>query len=233
MYNEMRSLGVFTRPLEEAVGFLTQKLDHTAVSRLFGISWAAVGSIAERIVAKQLHEDRLDGLSAIGIDEFGSAAHHRYLTVVTDHDRGRVIWVGEGKSSSPRSSSGGPRRSGRISANAPALLSGCRFFPILASMKAAPTICSGRLVDTNRMPSSGSRVHQSPHPLDDVAPTDWWPKNTRLAASACRRPAAASPGPVCRLMNPTFFLVEDSIEGGYNTITPGRGANAPLPPWRP
>jgi transposase len=88
----------FTRPLEDAVGFLAQKLDHTAVSKLFGISWATVGSIAARLVAEQLHEDRFDNLRAIGVDEFGFAAHHRYLTVVSDHDRGRVIWVGEGKS---------------------------------------------------------------------------------------------------------------------------------------
>jgi hypothetical protein len=37
----------------------------------------AVGSIAERIVAEQLHEDRFDGLRAIGVDEFGYAAHYR------------------------------------------------------------------------------------------------------------------------------------------------------------
>jgi len=93
-----RHRSAFTRPLEDAVGFLTQKLDHTAVSKLFGISWAAVGSIAERLVAEHLHQDRFDDLRAIGVDEFGFAAHHRYLTVVTDHDRERVIWVGEGKS---------------------------------------------------------------------------------------------------------------------------------------
>ena len=89
----------FTRPFEDAVGFLTQKLDHSAVSNLFGISWEAVGAIARKLVSEHLHEDRFDGLRAIGVDEFGFAAHHRYLTVITDHDRERVIWVGEGKSS--------------------------------------------------------------------------------------------------------------------------------------
>jgi transposase len=89
----------FTRHLEDAVGFLAQKLDHTAVSNLFGISWAAVGSVAERLVAEQLHEDRFENLRAIGVDEFSFRRHHRYLTIVIDHDRGRVIWAGEGKSS--------------------------------------------------------------------------------------------------------------------------------------
>jgi transposase len=34
----------------------------------------------------------------IGIDEFSYRKRHRYLTVVVDHDRKRVIWVGHGRS---------------------------------------------------------------------------------------------------------------------------------------
>jgi transposase len=55
--------------------------------------------IARRLVGEHLHEDRFDNLRAIGVDEFGFAAHHRYLTLVIDHDRQRVIWAAEGKSS--------------------------------------------------------------------------------------------------------------------------------------
>jgi len=93
-----RHRSVFTRHFEDAVGFLAQKLDHTAVSNLLGISWAAVGSIAERLVAEQLLEDRFEALRAIGIDEFSFRRHHRYITIVIDHDRTRVVWAGEGKS---------------------------------------------------------------------------------------------------------------------------------------
>lgn len=94
-----RHRSLFTRPLEDAVGFLAQKLDHTSVSNLFGIAWVTVGRIAGRLVAEQLHEDRFENLRTIGVDEFSFRRHHRYITVVIDHDRGRVIWVGEGKSS--------------------------------------------------------------------------------------------------------------------------------------
>jgi len=94
-----RHRSTFTRHFEDAVGFLAQKLDHTAVSNLFGISWAAVGSVAERLVAEQLHEDRFENLRAIGVDEFSFRWNHRYVTIVIDHDRTRVIWAGEGKSS--------------------------------------------------------------------------------------------------------------------------------------
>jgi transposase len=93
-----RHRSAFTRPFEDAVGFLAQKLDHTSVSNLFGISWSTVGRIAQRLVAEQLHEDRFENLRAIGVDEFSFRRHHRYITIVLDHDRTRVIWAGEGKS---------------------------------------------------------------------------------------------------------------------------------------
>jgi len=87
----------FTRPFEDAVGYLAQKLDHTAVTRLAGIAWYTVGRIAKRLMAELLDESRFDGLRRIGIDEIFYRRHHRFLTVVVDHDRECVIWAGEGK----------------------------------------------------------------------------------------------------------------------------------------
>ena len=37
-----------------------------------------------------------DGLRAIGVDETGYRKGHTYLTVVVDHERGRVIWAHDG-----------------------------------------------------------------------------------------------------------------------------------------
>ncbi len=88
----------FTRPFEDAVGFLAQKLDKTAVAELTGIAWVTVGQIAERLVAEKLPEDRLEGLTKIGVDEISYRKHHKYLTVVVDHEKGGVVWVGAGKS---------------------------------------------------------------------------------------------------------------------------------------
>lgn len=94
-----RPASAFTRPFEDAVALMAQKLSLTAVSELMGIAWATVGSIAERLVDELLEEDRLEGLRRIGIDEFSYRRQHRYLTTIVDHDRARVVWVGEGKSS--------------------------------------------------------------------------------------------------------------------------------------
>ena len=88
----------FTRVFEDAVGLLAQQLSHTAVVELTGVAWVTVGSIAERLVTEHLHEDRFENLRRIGVDEISYRHNHHYLTVVMDHDRNRVIWVGVGKS---------------------------------------------------------------------------------------------------------------------------------------
>jgi len=89
----------FTRPFEDAVGLMAQKSDQTAVATLFGIAWVTVGKIAVRVVGELLDPERLRGLRRIGVDEISFRKRHRYLTVVTNHDTGRVVWVAEGKSS--------------------------------------------------------------------------------------------------------------------------------------
>ncbi len=88
----------FTYDFEEMAGYLAQTTDRTQVSKLLGISWATVGSIIERVVDRNLDPSRLDGLRRIGIDEFSYRKRHRYLTLVVDHDRRRVVWAGEGRS---------------------------------------------------------------------------------------------------------------------------------------
>jgi transposase len=89
----------FTRVLEDAVALLAQKLDQTAVAKFAGVSWVTVGSIAERVVREYVDPMQLAELRRISVDEISFRRRHGYLTVVTDHDRGRVVWVGEGKSS--------------------------------------------------------------------------------------------------------------------------------------
>ncbi len=88
----------FTRDFEEMVAYLAQGTDKTKVAKLMGISWVTVGAIVERIVAARLDPERLEDLRRIGVDEFSYRKRHRYLTIVVDDDRGRVIWAGEGRS---------------------------------------------------------------------------------------------------------------------------------------
>lgn len=88
----------FTQPFEDVVGFLAQRLNRTAVAELTGVAWETVGRIAARLVAEKLDPQRLEGLRRIGVDEISYRRHHKYLTVVVNHDTGKVVWAAEGKS---------------------------------------------------------------------------------------------------------------------------------------
>jgi transposase len=88
----------FTLEFEEMVAYLAQRMDRTAVRKQLGINWRTVGSIVERIVAERLDPSRLDHLTVIGVDELSFRRNHNYVTVVVDHVRKRVVWIGEGKS---------------------------------------------------------------------------------------------------------------------------------------
>lgn len=87
----------FTRAFEEVTAYLAQRMDKTSVSAMMGISWPTVGNIIERVVKRLGPGNLLDGLTEIGIDELSYRRHHEYITVVTDHVRGRVVWAAPGK----------------------------------------------------------------------------------------------------------------------------------------
>ena len=77
----------FTKDLEELTCYLAHTCDRTAVSRLMGISWRAVGNIVDRVVTERLNPSRLQGLKRIDVDEFSYLKHNNCITVVVDHDK--------------------------------------------------------------------------------------------------------------------------------------------------
>lgn len=82
----------FTRDFEQLVAWLATRTDKTAITRLVRIDWDTVGRIVERVSHSELDPDRLDGLFELGIDEVSWRRQHRYLTLVTDHQRSCVVW---------------------------------------------------------------------------------------------------------------------------------------------
>jgi transposase len=87
----------FTSRFEDAVGFLTQRCDKTSVQEMFSIAWVTVGQIVKRVVGRYRPGDPLDGLRLIGVDELSYRKGHNYVTTVTDHESGRIVWAKEGK----------------------------------------------------------------------------------------------------------------------------------------
>ena len=87
----------FTRDFEDLTAFLTTRTDKTTIARFVRVDWDTIGRICQRVVATELDEDRLDNLVNIGVDEISWKKHHRYLTLVTDHTRRKVVWGRAGK----------------------------------------------------------------------------------------------------------------------------------------
>lgn len=88
-----------TRDFDDLVAWLATRMDKSAIARLCRVSWRTVGRVCERVVATELDPHRLDGLFRIGVDEISWRKHHKYLTLVVDHDRGCVIWGAKGRDS--------------------------------------------------------------------------------------------------------------------------------------
>jgi len=87
-----------TRAFDDSAAWLAVRTAKTAVVQLLRISWRTVGRIVTRVSAEATAGvDRFAGLRRIGIDEISYKRGHRYLTVVVDHDRGRLIWAAAGR----------------------------------------------------------------------------------------------------------------------------------------
>jgi transposase len=87
----------FTRVFEELVAYFAQRTDKTTVSRTMGVAWRTVGNIIQRVVNRLGPKNALDDLTHIGIDELSVRKHHQYITVVTDHLTGNIVWAAAGK----------------------------------------------------------------------------------------------------------------------------------------
>lgn len=89
----------FTREFEDQAAWLMTHCSRTVVSQLMRIDWKTVGPVCKR-VADDLEAasggSRFDGLRRIGIDETSYKKGYKYLTVVVDHERNRVVWACKG-----------------------------------------------------------------------------------------------------------------------------------------
>jgi transposase len=84
-----------TRVFDDQVAWLAVACSKSAVCQLMRLAWRTVGAIVARVLADvDRVVDRLDGLRRIGIDEISYKKGHKYLTIVIDHDTGRLVWAG-------------------------------------------------------------------------------------------------------------------------------------------
>ena len=87
----------FTRAFEDTAAWLAVHPSRVAVAELLRVAWRTVGRMLTRVAEETgASIDRLEGLRRIGIDELSHRKGHRYLTVVVDHDTGRLVWAAPG-----------------------------------------------------------------------------------------------------------------------------------------
>ena len=87
-----------THHFDAQVAWLATQTSKTAITELMRIAWRTVGAIITRVWddTSKLH-DQFAGLRRIGIDEISYKRGHKYLTVVVDHDSGRLVWAAPGQ----------------------------------------------------------------------------------------------------------------------------------------
>jgi transposase len=87
-----------SRDFDDQVAWLVTHTSKSAVAEVMRVSWRAVGSIITRVVADgRAAKDPFEGLVRIGIDEISYRRGHKYVTVVVDHDSGRLVWAAVGR----------------------------------------------------------------------------------------------------------------------------------------
>ncbi len=89
-----------TYAFDDTVAWLATQSSKSTVTALMRVAWRTVGSIIARVWADvDARHDRLAGLTRIGIDEISYKRGFKFLMVVVDHDRRRLVWAAPGRTS--------------------------------------------------------------------------------------------------------------------------------------
>lgn len=87
-----------TRFFDDQTAWLATVTSKSAATELMRVAWRTVGAIITRVWADtETEHDLFAGLTRIGIDEISYRKGQKYLTVVVDHDTGRLVWAAPGR----------------------------------------------------------------------------------------------------------------------------------------
>jgi len=97
----VEDLGVFdpsqrvTRRLARCIHDLCKVMPVKTVAEHFDLNWKTVKRIDQAFLEEAHGETDYTGLRILAVDEIAIRKGHRYLTVVIDHETGRVVWLGK------------------------------------------------------------------------------------------------------------------------------------------
>jgi transposase len=86
-----------TEALSLALARLSQMLSWKETSEHYAVDWKTVASAVKNAVTEGLRRRKWKPLRAIGIDEVSRSKGQRYLTLVYDLERRRLVWIGENR----------------------------------------------------------------------------------------------------------------------------------------
>jgi transposase len=93
-----RTRSRFTHQLEADVLRRARDCSISGVCRQLGLHWTSVMRLIERWVEESAARQFRKSLRIIGVDEVSyGRGKRKYLTIVWDHARARVIWIGQGR----------------------------------------------------------------------------------------------------------------------------------------
>jgi transposase len=171
-----------TRDFQDVIGWLAQRMDKTSVARLLRCSWEAVDRAVKQLVDDHLDDSRLNELYRIGVDEISYKRGHWYLTVVCDHDTGRVVWVSKDRSKKAFEdffTALGPERAAQLQA---ITMDGSTIYaPVAAEQAPHATICLDPfhvIKWTNEALDQVYQTHPPPKPAKPAKPSSTAPGRT-------------------------------------------------------
>lgn len=93
-------LGRFTALFERLAIDWLLSASRTAVAARLRLSWDEVNGIMQRAVRRGLKRREAEEIAYLGVDEKSFKKRHRYATIVTDLQKGRVLYVAEDRKQS-------------------------------------------------------------------------------------------------------------------------------------
>lgn len=84
-------------PLIIVLATFAKILAFEEVARLFGVHWNTVRAAVKNAVEYGIEHRDTTGVIAVGIDEISRRKGHKYMTMVYDLSRMRLLWCGEGR----------------------------------------------------------------------------------------------------------------------------------------
>ena len=89
----------YTNKLAHFIGDLSYSMTISDISKHFGLHWNTVFEIVKARLKRSVPKvTDLRELSCIGVDEIAIKKRHTYMTIISDHETGRVVYAKEGRS---------------------------------------------------------------------------------------------------------------------------------------